>query len=196
MPEAVFPRPGLPNFNIMVAGFLGFACFTEPQKKKDYGPHPKLIIPVYNEEHEAVEDKDDVEQVEASVFPQPAIVTGARMRDYQVEGLQRIVGLNQQRDLGGRDGSRQVSSSPSSAPSSSLLLIASLLFGAFPSLAPSCPPAPLPAPHPAPSSLPLGKYSAIITYQQTLRTIAFTAPAHEVPSTPALPRRLLTGRAA
>ncbi|KAJ6448840.1 hypothetical protein C8R45DRAFT_1115058 [Mycena sanguinolenta] len=47
-----------------------------------------------NEEHEA--DKDDLEQEEASAFPQHPIVTGARMKDYQVEGLQQIVGLNRQ----------------------------------------------------------------------------------------------------
>jgi SNF2 family DNA or RNA helicase len=47
-------------------------------------------------------EKQDAADAEAA-FLQPALVTGARLRDYQLEGLQWMVGLHEQgisRDIG------------------------------------------------------------------------------------------------
>ncbi|KAF7349706.1 SNF2 family DNA-dependent ATPase [Mycena sanguinolenta] len=49
------------------------------------------------EEGEGKEEQSkEGEGEEASAFPQPALVTGARMKDYQLEGLQWMVGLHEQ----------------------------------------------------------------------------------------------------
>jgi ATP-dependent DNA helicase len=53
------------------------------------------------EEEEGVEDAKPAGEttdtdIDTAAFPQPALVTGGKLKDYQLEGLQWMVGLHQQ----------------------------------------------------------------------------------------------------
>ncbi|KAJ6577684.1 SNF2 family N-terminal domain-containing protein [Mycena capillaripes] len=71
-----------------------------PTKRRRRG---RAIVDEEEEEEEEEEVTNDDAQGKTgetgdteAAFPQPALVTGARLKDYQLEGLQWMVGLNQQ----------------------------------------------------------------------------------------------------
>ncbi|KAJ7465340.1 hypothetical protein B0H11DRAFT_2307929 [Mycena galericulata] len=70
-----------------------------PRKRRRRGAKAVVYSDAEEEEEEeeevAGEDAEDDDK-DTSAFPQPALVTGARLKDYQLEGLQWMVSLDQQ----------------------------------------------------------------------------------------------------
>ncbi|KAJ7431316.1 Glucanosyltransferase-domain-containing protein [Mycena galericulata] len=68
-----------------------------PRKRRRRGAKAVVYSDVEEEEEEeeAEEDAEDNDN-DTSAFPQPALVTSARLKDYQLEGLQWMVSLDQQ----------------------------------------------------------------------------------------------------